>query len=137
MKRYVQVSLLLVSLVALVGAGLFLRRKFRPPPPRWALDFMEKKIDSETLEIVQKSTREWQRLGRRNSRWKNPGTGAYTFASIMTCPHCGQQIPQPDYPAPGSVTLKRGEEITDVYERIEAEYRCPRCGKCPFTRAAP
>jgi len=121
-----------VAIAALVWALAIARRA--PRPTREALATRIEKIDEDTLETVTLSLGDWQNLGQRNGRFRNPKTGKYTMLPVMTCASCGAKIPNP-LPMWGE-TPQTDEEMSRTrqeFARVMAEYRCPRCGKNPFS----
>jgi len=117
-KRTVYIVVLIAVIIGAVALGIKMSTK-GGNPPQSVLGKSEERIDSETLEIFTKTYAEWQKLGHKDGKYKNPKTGAYTLHMVTICPHCKEKIPQmnlPLHPTP--------EESDKFYG-----YRCPRCGK--------
>ena len=83
-----------------------------------------KKVDVVTGESVTATREEWEKLGRKGIRWKNPDTGDYTVVNGMTCEVCGALVSGPDI----SLQQKREHEPR-WYEQQLDDYICPMCGK--------
>jgi len=82
------------------------------------------KVDVVTGEVVSATREEWEKLGRKGDRWKNPKTGDYTVVNGMTCEACGALVPGPD------ISLKdKREHEPKWYEQQLDDYVCPKCGK--------
>lgn len=90
------------------------------PPPSVTGNIVEK-VDMNTGELMEKTFKEWEKLGREEDRYKNPETGKYTMAIPILCGSCGAKIaPPPSPPDPYGTGLPLA--------RAMAEYRCPKCG---------
>lgn len=91
-------------------------------PPAWVGGQPIELIDVTTGELVTKSYEDWEELGRKGDRWKNPETGEYTMTKPITCGSCGAKIPPPSSgPDPEGTGLGLIRAI--------ARANCPKCGK--------
>jgi len=136
-----QKTLLVIILIVIVVAGIIftVRRAGRgtaKPPPRIAGEKIEK-IDYKTGEFFTKTRGEWDKLRRDDFRsaWKNPKTGEYTVVDVMTCPHCGEKIPQ--RPVTVEEVNNPASMEPEALRAANAAYKCPKCGKCPYLPGAP
>jgi len=130
MKSAKKVAVAVACLVIVVGVGTYLVRKFTGHrPPGWVLDQPLEKIDSETLELITLTHRQWQKLGTKDGKYKNPKTGRYTMVTPMICASCGEKIPEPPYPTPAEREKLGMDEMLDRIEQLERSYKCPKCGK--------
>ena len=132
--------LVIIAIAVIVGAIVFTVRRVgrgtARAPERIAGEQIEK-IDHKTGELFTKTRAEWDEVRRDDFRsaWKNPETGEYTVVNVLTCPHCGEKIPQ------RPVTV---EEVNDPASAEPAAlraanllYMCPKCGKCPYLMGPP
>jgi predicted RNA-binding Zn-ribbon protein involved in translation (DUF1610 family) len=103
-----------------------------PTPPEWVLRQPAEKIDETSFKLITKTLGEWERLGRRKGKYKNPETGEYTMVDVMVCAACGQKIPLPV--VPGIALPKRGDASghpsshLGAIQEILRNYKCPKCG---------
>lgn len=67
-----------------------------PKQPKWYRDRPVEKIDKETMQVMTKPWSEWEDLGHKNRRYKNPETGKYTMVPIIPNPVTGKPAPVPD-----------------------------------------
>jgi len=144
-----------VLIVVIVGAivALLLRTDVlrNPKPPEALMKQGETMIDEKTLTVVTKSLGEWESLGRKGEKYKNPETGAYSFVKPLICAACGKTIPTPEFPAivapvsaappavrggpPPGPRVSRAQmmEIMAKHDikvkEIMRNYMCPVCGK--------
>jgi hypothetical protein len=130
-----QVLIIVILLAVIVAAGLYglwqsgLLGQRLPP---WVAAAPIEKIDTESLEVITKSYAEWQKLGPRNGRFKNPNTGKYTMATVVPCIICRAKIPRPDLPEhrPNESPETRAK-LHDKERAIWQSYKCPKCGGSP------
>jgi rRNA maturation protein Nop10 len=91
-------------------------------PPSWVLDQQVEKMDIKSMEVLKASLRDW--MGKyapdASGYWKNPKTGQYTMANVITCSSCGARIP--------GVQMPKGA-TPEAAEKLQGEYKCPKCGK--------
>ena len=108
------VIVVLVGIIAAAAAYIFKMFDLGgPKPPQWVLDQPVEKIDMNTLELMTLPLGEWQHLGKKGMKYKNPNTGEYTMVLPFVCASCGEKIPHLE----GDATLKMWDE-----------YVCPKCG---------
>jgi len=123
---------IIVLLIVIAGAITFIVKRVGRPKvvmPERVKQMPMKRIDCETLEIIELSTKEWMKLGpNKDYRWKNPKTGKYTMTMLATCVACGKTIPMffPDFEKMNDPKT-RSKEVQDFLQR----YSCPHCGACP------
>jgi len=118
-----RIVVIVVLLVIIAFAAVFIIKNSsigRLKQPEWVRDRKVEKIDSESLELVTRTIREWQKLGKRNGLYKNPNTGKYSMAMPMVCPACGATIPAP---------VGLGEANPDEAREIMEKHLCPKCGQ--------
>ena len=98
---------------------------------------MEEKIDARSGKIFTKTMGEWEKLDYSHMGyvWKNPETGEFTVVNIITCPHCGERIPD---------RLRTVKEIMDpaamepqAQVAAAQAYTCPKCGGKPLLPGPP
>ena len=129
MNKNVIYAVLLVAVVALAVIWGVRRTIGRQGPPDAVLQEVVKKIDYKTREIIPLSQARWEELRDKTPRanvYKNPKTGEYTVVNILTCGHCGAEIP----------TIAITDEVAangDV-RKLRDEYKCPFCGQSAFFR---
>jgi len=117
-----------VLLVILVGAVVFCISRLRRGTPKMPEKITGKPlelIDTETLELITRSVAEWDKGGRKGVYFKNPKTGKFTMSPAMTCPHCGQKIPIPEWMLAGAGPGRPGSTGGGPAGH---EFKCPRCG---------
>jgi len=129
-KQAAKVALLLVVIAAAVGFTYWRLAPKKPKPTEAIMGQKIERIDRETLELITLRLDEWLKLGHRNGIFKNPHTGKYTMVMPIICRSCGEKIPAPVY-TPELEELKKTdpEAALAAFERLEAEYVCPKCGK--------
>jgi len=141
MERVKKVGIVVVLLLIIVAtAGMVLRTVLGnggPTPPGDIMDLEVEKIDQSTLMLMTKTLGEWENLGERNGKYKNPETKEYTMMTPIICRACGEKIPAPEFPeiARSKAAKKRGPEgdrIAAIVNEITRNYTCPRCGASPF-----
>ena len=77
------------------------------------------RIDEKSFQIVSRSLEEWNKIDRKDGRYKNPETGEYNMVEIVTCQSCGEQAPSPfSFPV----------DNPDALGGIMAAHICPKCG---------
>ena len=130
-KKFAVIAILLVVIViAIVWVGKW---QFRgAEAPEWFTEEMAQQevemIDEGTNETMTKTRREWEELGRREGKYKNPDTGEFTMLAAMVCPACLKKIPVPVPPHGEKPT--REEMI--AFDQVLREYACPKCGARGF-----
>ena len=78
------------------------------------------RIDEKSFQIVSRSLEEWNKIDRKDGRYKNPETGEYNMVEIVTCQSCGERVPSP-FSFPIDDPSKLG--------RMMAAHTCAKCGK--------
>ena len=140
-KKIIAIVVLLAIIAAVVVFGIKKSNIGGPKPPQWVLDQEVEKIDAESLELVTRTLGEWQKLGSKDGKYKNPDTGKYTMVSRMDCAACGAKIPMPEFPMfetapgdvePGSMDMEKRARSMEEEARIMSEYICPVCGERAF-----
>lgn len=114
----------LLAIIVVAGVWVARRQFAKPKPPPSVLGGQVALIDEKSLEEITKTLGEWEKLGQRNGRYKNPTTGAYTMAEKLMCASCGEIIASP-FP-PGDVTKVVPREKA---REIIRSFKCPKCGK--------
>jgi cytochrome c-type biogenesis protein CcmH/NrfF len=112
--------------VAVFGAKRMGIGGLKPPPEVLAVP--RELMDSKTLELVTMSTGDWEKLGHKGTRYKNPKTGEYTMAVPAPCWSCGKLIPGPDLQPIVPGDPQADLEYSAKLEEITKTYRCPICG---------
>jgi rRNA maturation protein Nop10 len=89
----------------------------------------QEKIDQKSLKLITKTMGEWESLGEKNGKYKNPEMGEYTMMVPMVCQTCGEKIPLPEIaaPRPGEAPGAGGDPHAQ-----RRSYKCPKCGKPAF-----
>ena len=140
-KKIIAIVVLLAIIAAVVVFCITKSNIAGPKPPQWVLDQEFERIDAESLELVTRTLGEWQDLGHRNGRYRNPDTRKYTMVSAIDCVACGKKIPMPEFPVvetapgdvdPGSIDMEKRERSMEEHLRIMSEYTCPVCGERAF-----
>jgi len=128
-KKIVVIVILLAVVVA-AGTFLVMRMGFgKSKPPDSVLGRPVERIDSESLELMTRSRGEWEKLGHKDGKYKNPDTGKYTMVLPAICAVCGEKIPAPDMTVstkPGGEPIEHLEALRKREARIR-EWKCPRC----------
>jgi len=126
-KKAVVVAISLTVIVVMV-AWIAKRQFGGPATPEWfEKEMAEEKIemiDEQTFETMTKTRREWEELGRKEGKYKNPNTGEYTMLPAAVCPACLEKIPKP-VPPYGQRPTK---EQVIAFDQVLKEYACPKCG---------
>jgi len=124
LARKMGVSVLLLAII-IAGIALIWKsvRKGAPRRPDYVMDYEIEKIDEKTLQVLVLKAREWEDLGERNGKYKNPNTGEYTMVPTMRCDSCGGTIPMHEIYADRA--LQTHENLVKAYN----EYMCPLCGE--------
>jgi hypothetical protein len=124
-KKVVGMIVLLAAIAAVIVYTV--KRSTGPPSqPDHVRNREITKIDSNTNTVVVKTLGEWQDLGHKEGKYKNPETGEYTMVRPMTCDSCDKQIPAPEMPANIADLGAEGED------EINANYMCPLCAEHAF-----
>ena len=122
------IVLILVVCGAVTFAVLSTRRNDKPPQT-W-IDAKSKQplelIDEKTFEMIVKPFGEWEALGRKGLKYKNPATGEYTMCAPVKCASCGEKVGRPDI---RSNLYEMGESERNEYLK---QFKCPKCGKHVF-----
>lgn len=124
-KYAVAIGLVVVIVAALV---LVIKKQSGDTPPPWVMEQPQEKIDIKTNAVMTKTLGEWEKLGQKDTKYKNPDTGEYTMVSPMTCAACQAVIPSISSPA---------DMELEQMEKWQAQQKCPKCTKNPFTTPAP
>lgn len=111
---------LIILATVLVVRGL---KRAAPAIPADVIGQQIEKVDRETLELVTLPLGEWQNLGEKERRHKNPETGKYNMVNPMTCAACGKKIPPPEY---------SGAMSPEEVAKATSNYTCPRCGRSAY-----
>ena len=120
-----RIAVIVVLLAFIIAAGVFLVKRAEiggPKSPQWLLDRPVERIDSESLELITKTRGEWDRLGAKNWKYKNPDSGEYTMVLPIVCAACGEKIPMLDLPS-----ADMDAQNAQMRELMD-EYECPKCG---------
>jgi len=117
------------SIVVVIAVGWTVRRLFgRPASPEWFDKYMAEEkvemIDEQTFETMTKTAKEWERIGSKGGKYKNPKTGNYSMLPAAVCPVCLKKIPKPVPPYGARPTR---EEVI-AFDQVLREYACPKCG---------
>jgi len=124
------VALIVVIVVAVVYiAKRGLGRATAKPPDRVMAQIVQK-VDEETHEFFDLSRAEWEKLGSRDGKYKNPKTGTYTIVPSIVCQHCRKRTV--GYVLPSPKGYKTGLDYARVTYPIISSVRCIHCGKVPF-----
>ena len=95
-KKMVVAGILLLAIVVAVVYGVRKSDIGGPKEPEWYRDRPVEKIDKESLQLMTKPWSEWEKLGHKERKYKNPETGKYTMVPTITDPATGQKGPVPD-----------------------------------------
>ena len=146
------IGAVMIAVVVVTSVIAVLPTMRGPQPPAWVLDQQVQKIDYKTLELAKESRRDW--MGKyapdASGRYKNPKTGEYSMVDAFHCRACGKLIPLPEVPP--ELRMRRGpppatsgghkaaalagppagaDPVASLIQ-LQQNYKCPRCGKCPF-----
>lgn len=117
------IAIVVVCVAAIAGGVWLMVRKAEiggPREPEWRLNQTIERIDQNTLTVITKTRREWEALGSKEGRYRNPESREYTMVEPMVCPFCKGKIPTP--------FIELGPEARD--ESPEPVLTpCPRCKK--------
>jgi len=129
-KKIAAIVVLLVVIVAVV-AYTIKKRDAPPSPPDSVKQRTMQRIDSKTDAVIVKTLAEWDKLGHKDGKYRNPETGEYTMVRSWTCRSCGKVIPAPELPM--SSVEGRGAKpgAMDPHD-VTASHVCPACGGSPF-----
>lgn len=114
-KKTVWVVVLVVVIilaVALIARKSGIGGSVRPGAD--VLSQTQERIDINSGELVTKSLGEWENLGEKEGKYKNPTSGEYTMVNAIVCKACGQKIASPTALGKGAMTP------------------CSKCGGNPF-----
>jgi predicted RNA-binding Zn-ribbon protein involved in translation (DUF1610 family) len=142
---------LLVALVVVIAACIAIIFKktlssHSATPPDWLLSQREEKIDRKTLQLITKTSGEWEHLGHdQKGNYKNPETGEFTMTTPIVCASCGEKIPGLEMPqqlkphlhvaGPPGQSNAEAAPPADFHAAIDdaiKNYICPKCGKPAF-----
>ena len=133
-----KIVMIVILVVVIVGAVVFLVRKYsgEPERPEWLDTEAVQRIDVESQELVTKTVGEWEKLGHRDQKYKNPSTDKYTMVVPISCSSCGETIPPPEVPVfeppPGGPNTPDAIEAvaksSRLIQEIRSSYKCPNCG---------
>ena len=76
-KRIV-VAVLLVAVISVAFVYTFRSKFGRPKPPPHITGVPLERVDVNSAELITRSLGEWDDLGYRDGKYKNPNTGQYT-----------------------------------------------------------
>ena len=100
--------------------------------------FCVEKIDAISLDLMTLPRNQWDKLGEKLGRFKNPKTGQYTMAEAVKCPHCREKIPMPQLPDAPKLSAEdiKAKRMPPGFAEYQAElkdiwgkYKCPKCGQ--------
>ena len=114
----VVLALIIVGAIILIVKTARGSRTVKLPPQ--IRDKQVERMDEKTFQIVSRSLGEWNKIERKNGRYKNPETGEYNMVEIVTCQSCGERVPSP-FSFPIDDPSKLG--------RMMAAHTCAKCGK--------
>lgn len=98
-----------------------------PPPDRGPNQPVEM-MDMETYETMTLRLYQWQALGQKGGKYRNPNRGTYSMVARMTCAFCKKKIPGPAVdPA----------LLADAQCKIRDAYLCPFCKKPAYGWSSP
>ena len=125
--KKIAVAVVLAAFIGLVVYTIVKKNMVGAKPPDFVLQQKMEKIDQKTLTLITKTLGEWEHLGKKGDRYKNPETGEYTMMDAITCASCGAKVPAPDY---SILYADPNKPVTppDIHQFREA-YLCPKCGK--------
>jgi rRNA maturation protein Nop10 len=124
---YSRVAAIAALILVIVAAGWFVVTKGLPGgkarEPQWVKDQRVELIDAKSFELMAKTRGEWDALGQRNGRYKNPKIGEYTMAITLICGACGEKIPAPEAPPETGDPKAPRDAMQALFS-----YKCPKCG---------
>ena len=126
------VALVLIAVIVAAGVWITRSRSSTSKGRSRAMGQLIERIDENTLETVTLSVQEWNDLGHKDGKFKNPKTGSYSMLLAMDCPHCNARIPMPIRRSSRMVRAvdeSTGKEVMRLEEVEEVEYHCPKCGE--------
>ena len=138
MDRGKKMLVIVLLLTLIIASGIFCVKRLnigRAKPPQWVLDQPGVRIDAETLDLITKSCGEWEDLGCKNGKYKNPNTSKYTMVGTILCAHCGELVPDIQMPPMlkgDKMDPEAAREREAAFMQTIAEHKCPFCGKSPF-----
>ena len=116
-----RIALAIALLAIVAGAIAFIVKNLQvrsPRPPDSVLKQKAEMIDEKTLDLVTLTVGEWEKLGCKDGRYKNPNTGKRTMVPFMLCASCGQKIP----------CLVSPNKLDRAAIGEMRSYKCPKCG---------
>lgn len=128
-KKIAQVVVIVLVIIGSIWCGVWMMSRSRRAP-EWTNDIKYERIDENTLELMTLPAGQWESLGEKGKKYKNPDTGTFTMVPVMTCPSCAEKIPTPyirpkDVPRDPQGLQAIMQEEQDAMDR----YVCPKCGK--------
>ena len=75
-----------------------------------------------TRKLFTKTIAEWEKLGPKDGKFKNPETGEYTLVRPMQCFACWKTIPSAGMPE------TRADAAGSETDGLPAKRTCPECG---------
>jgi DNA-directed RNA polymerase subunit RPC12/RpoP len=131
-KKIATVVVLLAVVAVAVVMGI---RRMGSRRPEWVEQEQVTKIDRDTLEVVKLPWGQWESLGYRDvdhqRKYKNPKSGKYCMEDAIICARCGKEIPMPLQPPEVWQAKDMGTKMA-IGMKVQAEYKCPRCGQNPY-----
>ena len=122
-KNIIVVSLL-VAVIAVAVAYMMKSNFAGPKAPPHIQGVGVERVDVNSAELITRSLSEWDDLGYRDGKYKNPNTGEYTMTVPIICRSCEAKIPPVNMAEPDETD----KEASRAYEEAKQAYRCPRCG---------
>jgi len=126
-KKIAQVVVIVLVIIGSIWCGVWMMSRSRRAP-EWTNDIKYERIDENTLELMTLPAGQWESLGEKGKKYKNPNTGTFTMVPVMTCPSCGEKIPVP-YLRPKQAPRNPMELQALMKQEREAmaNYVCPKC----------
>jgi len=135
-----KIAVIVILLGIIIGTGVYLgKKKFggvQMPP--YVAERPVEKIDVSDGTLMTLQLQEWRALGAKDGKWKNPETNKYTMVTPIECVACGKKVIPVDLPKSPELSedehesMKQMQAYNDEVEKLEDEYKCPKCGKFAY-----
>jgi len=125
--------LLVIVCLAVIAGGIVLtvrRTRAGKQPPKELGERMVEMIDSESLDVISRSWKEWRDDGREGGMFMNPNTKKHTMVTPLECPFCGAKTPSiaPPEMSP-EMEPEQETKLRLAYDNAYMNQKCIKCGK--------
>jgi hypothetical protein len=125
--------LLVVILLVVIAGGIVLtvrKARSRSQAPVEVGERPIEMIDSDNLELISQTWKEWKADGKQDGMYMNPKTKQYTMVMPADCFYCGAKCPSIPPPAGlDEIDPYEADQVRMEYDAACENQKCVECGQ--------